>query len=726
MATKRQTKTETSKTASRSNRKSRFWRKALPLLAFVVAFLAYLSTLGHGFVFDDMSLILQNPHVTELRWGDILSTSEYRPVRTLTYALNYLIGGANPFGYHLLNVVLHAVNAVLVYFLFLTWSRMTPIAFVGALIFALHPVQTAAVAYVSGRKDVLATLFVLAACHCYTSFRLKGGKLRLVLAFLLFAVGVLAKEVAAVFPVLVLLMDVVLLRSANEEGNADRSLFRRIGVVLRRRPIAYAAAGAFFLGAAYYAVFLIKASRMIGFWGGSPAIHYGTSFKLFAHYLKLTLVPRPLIADYRGQVFNLSSGFLDPATLVSVAALIGFIILAVKLERRHPHSAFGLFWFLAALLPVLQFIPFHELAADHFLYLPLVGMAFVGGNAFHWLAEAYGRRVRDVLVLCLVIVFAILTIERNGDWKDELSLWTATYKTAPGSFRANQYLGQIYFPRNPEKAIEHTKRAIELDPKGATSWANLGAMYRYWAADLRAAKRLNDAEAMDGTALQYIDRAIRLNPRDLWAYATRGQAYRELGEIAELRGDVQKAHEQRREAVASFQKAVEIGSDNPSFPLIWLEYGRVFMDSGQYDQAIHYLLKSLTAFPNHSDVLESLGTCYFNVRDYREAVRFLSVAVRHQPKIETIGMLARSYEEMGENQEAIRVYRDGLAHFPRSVEFHYNLGVLYHRIGEMESAVVHLEKALELSPNGPLAGNIRRMLEIIRGVSVEMIGVEQG
>jgi len=725
VATKRQTKTETNKTTTRPNT-SRFWRRALPLIAFAAAFLAYLNTLGHGFVFDDMSLILQNPHVTELRWADILSTSEYRPVRTFTYALNYLVGGADPFGYHLLNVVLHAVNAVLVYFLFLVWSRMPPIAFVGALIFALHPVQTAAVAYVSGRKDVLATLFVLVACHSYTSFRLKGGKLRLVLAFVFFVLGVLAKEVAAVFPVLVLLMDVVLLRSANEEGNADRSLLRRLASVLRRRPVAYAAAGVFFLGAAYYAVFLIKASRMIGFWGGSPAVHYGTSFKLFAHYLKLTLLPRPLIADYRGQVFNLSSGFLDPATLVSVATLVGFIILAVKVERRHPHSAFGLLWFLVALVPVLQFIPFHELAADHFLYLPLVGMAFAGGNAFHWLAEAHGRRLRDALVLCLVVVFSILTIQRNSDWKDEQSLWTATYETAPGSFRANQYLGQIHFPKNPEKAIEHTKRAIELDPKGGTSWANLGAMYRYWAADLRAAKRLSEAEAMDRTALQYIERAIRLNPRDLWAYATRGQAYRELGEIAELSGDVQEAQQHRAEAVASFQKAVEIGSENPSFPLIWLEYGRVFMDAGQYDQAINHLLKSLAAFPNHSDVLESLGTCYFNVRDYREAVRLLSAAVKRQPKIETIGMLARSYEELGENQEAIRVYREALVHFPRSVEFHYNLGVLYHRVGEMKDAVEHLEKALDLFPNGPLAGNIRRMLEIIRSVSVEVSEVEQG
>ncbi len=507
---------------------------------------------------------------------------------------------------------------LLAYLLFLAWSRRRSIALVGGLLFALHPVQTAAVAYVSGRKDLLATFFVLAACHCYTSFRLKGGRVRLVLAFCFFVLGVLSKEVAAVFPVLVLLMDVVLLRSANEEGDTDRSILRRFVAALRRRPVAYGAAGVLFAAAAYYAIFMVRASRMIGFWGGSASIHYGTSFKLFAHYLKLTLVPYPLIADYKGQVFNLSAGFTGFGDTGLDRGPHRIHRACLRLERNHPHIAFGLLWFLVALLPVLQFIPFHELAADHFLYLPLVGIAFAAGHASDWLAEVHGRRLRDVLVLGFVVVFGILTIGRNRDWKDESTLWTATYKKAPDSFRANQYLGQIFFPKDPEKAIEHTKRAIELDPTGGTSWANLGAMYRYWAADVRASNRLKEAEALDRMALEYIERAIKLNPADLWAYASRGQAYRELGHIAELRGDAQKAVEHRNQAAASFQRAVEIGSENPSFPLIWHEYAKVYMDAGHYDQAIPHLLKCLAAFPERADVLYSLGTCYFNLREYRQ------------------------------------------------------------------------------------------------------------
>ena len=144
------------------------WAALLGLLAFV----SYANTLGHGFVIDDASLISQSSVVQQLKWGDMLNPAHgYRPLRTFTYGLNYLLGGDDPFGYHLLNVVIHALNVVLLFFLFLRWTTTLSLAVAGGLFFAVHPVQTAAVAYVSGRKDLLATLFVLLACHAYTSYR---------------------------------------------------------------------------------------------------------------------------------------------------------------------------------------------------------------------------------------------------------------------------------------------------------------------------------------------------------------------------------------------------------------------------------------------------------------------------------------------------------------------------------------------------------------------------
>ncbi len=211
--------------------------------------------------------------------------------------------------------------------------------------------------------------------------------------------------------------------------------------------------------------------------------------------------------------------------------------------------------------------------------------------------------------------------------------------------------------------------------------------------------------------------ATEMNPSDLWAWANMGQVYRDLGLLAERRGEVRKALELRTEAVKSYQKALSIGSDNPRFPLIWFEEGKVFMDAGYYDQAIYYLEKALATFPNHPEIIYSLGLCYFNLRQYTDSIPYMEKAVQAKPSIELWGMLAKCYEETGENYSAIQVYERALSQYPQSVEIHYNLGVLYHRIGDPDQAVRHLEQALQLAPKGPLAGNIEKMLDVIKGRS---------
>jgi tetratricopeptide (TPR) repeat protein len=210
-----------------------------------------------------------------------------------------------------------------------------------------------------------------------------------------------------------------------------------------------------------------------------------------------------------------------------------------------------------------------------------------------------------------------------------------------------------------------------------------------------------------------------MNPTDLWAWANLGQVYRDLGMLAEQRGDVRKALELRTESVRSYQKALSIGSDNPNFPRIWFEEGKVFMDAGYYDQATHYIKNAESAFPNHPDILYSLGLCYFNLREYTDAIRYLEKTIQAQAKasVELWGRLAKCYEEIGENYTAIKVYERALSQYPESVEIHYNLGVLYHRIGDPDQAVRHLEQALQLAPKGPLAGNIEEMLDVIKGHS---------
>ena len=234
---------------------SRLWRPDLlyPCLLVAVVLGLYWNTLGHEFVHDDLTLIQQNRTVTELRWGDILSHRVYRPVRTLTYAFNYWLGGLDPTGYHLFNLLLHALNSLLVYWLFRAVTGRRTLALAGALLFAAHPVQTAAVAYVSGRKDLLAAFFILAGCLSFLSYRDTGRRRYLLLCLACLVVGVLAKELVIVLPALLLLLD--LCRPDPSGGPGREPVAVRIFRALSRSRLAYALG--FLLAAAslYYALF---------------------------------------------------------------------------------------------------------------------------------------------------------------------------------------------------------------------------------------------------------------------------------------------------------------------------------------------------------------------------------------------------------------------------------------------------------------------------------------
>ena len=547
----------------------------IPVLIFLLVLGLYFNTLGHGFVFDDMTLIVQNPQVKQLKWAEIVKAGNYRTVRTLTYAVNYALGGENAFGYHLFNVALHGFNAVLVYLLFWAWTGSNILSGSGALLFAAHPIQTAAVAYISGRKDLLATLFVLLACYLYTLYRRKNRRHLVFLSLFFFLLGILSKEVIVVFPGLLFLFDVLL---------PPRSTPGRQGSlppleVLKRSPLAYGLSVLFALLAIYYAIFLTQASRMMGLWGGSLTTHIGTSFKLFVHYLRLVLVPYPLIADYTGEVFPISKGFLEPSTLLAVALVGAYVVLAGWACRRRPRLAFGLLWFFLALLPILQIVPFHEIAADHFLYFPLVGITFLGGCATEYLVRSKGLDILAWGLLGLIcLVFSGVVVDRNRDWADQQSLWEATIKMAPGSYRANSNLGSIYQAQGkPELAIEHTKRGLELDAAKALPWNNLGAIYHDLAEKANREGKPQRALILAEEGIRSLENAIVRDPSDPFAFGNLGSCFKQLGLAWERQGQVEKALESRVTAFRYFQIALSLPSDHKeTFSVLWFNLGMLF------------------------------------------------------------------------------------------------------------------------------------------------------
>ena len=149
-------------------------------------------------------------------------------------------------------------------------------------------------------------------------------------------------------------------------------------------------------------------------------------------------------------------------------------------------------WFLTALAPVLQIVPFHELAADHILYVPLIGVCLVGGLTVDYVSRERGYRELALGVLALVlVVFSVRTVGRNRDWADVETLWRATLEQAPGSYRAHSNLAVTYMGKQePEAALKHTLRALELNPGRALEWSNLSALYVQLAERARAQRKI--------------------------------------------------------------------------------------------------------------------------------------------------------------------------------------------------------------------------------------------
>ncbi len=461
---------------------------AVALLSLIV----FANTLTNDFVWDDVELIVQNPAVHSLSnipaffaghfWAQSSQPSArgyYRPMVLLSYAADYHIWGKNPLGFHVTNMLLNAVASVLVCLLILRLSSSSTAAFAGGLLFAVLPVHVESVAFVSGRTDVLATVFVLLSFNFFLSARKEGASfLWLAAAVLAFCLGLFSKEVAAVLPVLLVAFEVV---------RPQDMPFRK--KVFLHLPF-------WFVLGAYLAlrVLLLRIR---------PDIQQRLSFPetmltmpgVVLDYLRLLVLPIHLCADYAVNVQH----EISIANVAAIGALAVTGLLTLFLFLRRNIVGFFVIWLFVCLLPVLQIVPISVLKAERFLYLPSVGYCVLAALAVSFGFARLRPRGRPFLaagLLLVLLAYSWQTISRNKVWKSEFALYRATAASAPDNFRAQYNLGNAYFRRGDiEQALRHTLIAYELKPDFPQIAYNLGVMYE-------ACGQKQSAEAMYRRAIQ--------------------------------------------------------------------------------------------------------------------------------------------------------------------------------------------------------------------------------
>jgi tetratricopeptide (TPR) repeat protein len=302
-----------------------------------------------------------------------------------------------------------------------------------------------------------------------------------------FVLSLGSKEMAASFPLACALWDVFRATEPGSDGvrPAPRAVVARL---VREGAVLYAAGIVAVALFAYYTIFIRKATtRLFGgdveFWGGTPLNNLLTVPLTLTHYAKLAVWPRTLAAQYYG-AFDPASGFGDPRVIPAILFVLGTIAVATYLmvATRHRLVGLGIFLFFVTLLPASQILPHHEIVADHYLYLPLAALGIALAGALTALERAPGpawlRPAVSGVVVVALLALSVRTVERNRDFKDEATLWEATYAAVPESPRAAYNYGLVLTTRGDhQRAIPLYKQTLAAEPTFVKAYFNLASTY---------------------------------------------------------------------------------------------------------------------------------------------------------------------------------------------------------------------------------------------------------
>ena len=459
---------------------------SLLLLSLVVSvFLIYSSNLNGPFIFDD-SRIQNNPqlHLTDLTIENLIragfeSSPKTRPVAYISFGLNYFFHGFDTRGYHLVNITIHALTAILL-FLFIRTTlnlpllqskhgKYTLLPFAVALIWAVHPLQTQSVTYIIQRMNSMAAMFYILSLYLYVKGRLAERTEQKWTFFLsAFFAGLLAlgsKETAATLPFFIFLYEWYFLQDLDVSWLKKQTfpafillfcIALLIFVYLGKNPVEYIMAG-------YGGREFTFMQRIL------------TEFRVVFFYITLLLFPHPARLNLDHD-FALSTGIATPFTTVaSVVCLWIFLVISFSSAKKYRLASFCILWFLGNLAIESSVIPL-EIIFEHRNYLPsMMGVLLALVLIFPILKHSSVK----VVFLCIVmLLFSFWTFERNKVWSDKTALWGDSVKKSPNKARPHNNFGVALKDQGRlDEAVEHFKQTIGIDPQFAEAYNNLGNSY---------------------------------------------------------------------------------------------------------------------------------------------------------------------------------------------------------------------------------------------------------
>ncbi|MFH1867418.1 MAG: tetratricopeptide repeat protein [Candidatus Omnitrophota bacterium] len=524
------------------------------LIIIILGFSVYANSLGGEFLWDDDWLVENNIHIrnfsqplsifTENKWTDTARRFHfYRPLQIFSYMLDYSIWKFDVRGYHLTNILLHTLAALLIYFLINLLYRDPLLASLASIFFVVHPIHTEAVAYISGRADPLAAVFILLALISYIKSIQPGSKRLYLLALLSYTAALFSRESALIFPLILLLYHYTFGKEIRAKKLLPIAVITLFYILCR-----YTVSKDLLPTYPESSVTLLH--RLPGF------------FAAITEYTRLLFLPFGLHMEYGNKLFKIVD-FKAASGIVITTCLLVYIF---KHRRSKGVAFFSVSWFFITLIPHTNIYPIRAYMAEHWLYLPSVGFFLLLAKGFSYLCGKKGFKIPVLLLSALLVFFySYLTIRQNAYWQNAVNFYKNTLQYAPDSALLHYNLANEYRAMgNKKEAVNLYEKALELDPDNAESYNNLGTIYF-------------DLNRKD-EAIACYKRAIKINPDFSYPYCNLANTYSAIGRI--------------EDAIYTYKRAIDI---EPGNALAHANLSILYYKQKHYEDAYkhYYIAKEL-------------------------------------------------------------------------------------------------------------------------------------
>jgi tetratricopeptide (TPR) repeat protein len=609
------------------------------LLIVVLAMLAYGPVWRAGFIWDDDRYVTENPLLTASDglwriWFSRDSPSQYFPLTYTTFYLERGLWGLDPTGYHVVNLLLHAANALLVWRVL---ARLgVPASWLAAAVFALHPVQVESVAWITERKNVLMGFFFLLTLWAWLKF-IEGLSKRpwrfYLLALVFYALALFAKTTACTLPAALLLILWLKKMPVNWRRLAQVAPFLAMGIAMGWVTVWWERFHQLTQGEYFqigWVERVLMASRALWFYAGK------------------LLWPADLVFSYPRWTISPS----DPRAYVWVLATAVLAVAIWRARRWTGRSVeAAVVYFTATLSPVLGFFMIYtflySFVADHYQYLACIGPIALAAAGLEIGLGRFGAGRSFLEPLCcaaLLMTLGALTWRQCGMYADSKTLWETTLARNPNSWLAQGDLGNALLKDGQvDEAIAHFQKALEINPNFAATRYNLGLA-------LSLAGRT-------AQAITQYEKAVELKPDYAEAHNNLGLAFYRLGKLDE--------------AIPHFQKAVEL---KPDYAEAHNNLGLAFYRLGKLDEAIPHFQKAVELKPDYAEAHNNLGLVFYQLGKLDEAFSHCQKAVELKPDlVEAQNNLGNVFYQQGRMDQAILQYRKTLELQPDHAQAQKNL-----------------------------------------------------